>query len=334
MKKHKLLNLIRPALADGDATGGGGVTSTPAPATSEPGALPPNTHSVSVTPEGASITMTTPLSVSPTPAEPDPSPFLQGIPEAYKDKPYLKGVDSLEKLLQNYENAQSLIGKKTIGIPDEKATDEDWQAFYNKLRPEAPDAYEFEPLKLPEDKKLVEDYLNQTRKPELERDVKALFHKIGLTKQQAQTLYQEYNQLFMKHNEDLFDEEINAYKKLNDEFDQLAAKTFGPKMDVALEKGGQFIRDNLTPGMEKFLPFVGNEVAILFADVAQNVARKYVSEDSPVDTRSTSGTGADSIHSQILQLRGTKEYTDQFHPQHEATFNRVQELYQQLAKLR
>lgn len=92
------------------------------------------------------------------------------IPEEYQDKGWAKNISSLDDLYKSHDNAQTLIGKKTIGIPEDWENEEQVNDFYNKIRPENKDDYVF-----PEGTFEYEKYAD-------------LFHEVGLSKHQADKL--------------------------------------------------------------------------------------------------------------------------------------------------
>lgn len=88
------------------------------------------------------------------------------LPDAYKDKGWAKNIKSLEDLVKAHDNAQSLIGKKTIGVPEDWSDEKQREDFLSKVRPKSADEYALE------------------TKPE----IKDLCHKYGLSKYQAEGL--------------------------------------------------------------------------------------------------------------------------------------------------
>lgn len=103
----------------------------------------------------------------------------------------LRGNESLGKfkttgdLVKSYLNMEKLIGRKTIGLPDENSSEEDWGKFFDRLgRPESPDKYQIRRAEgIP---------------PELidEKGTKAFLavaHKAGLSQKQVAALFEEYD---------------------------------------------------------------------------------------------------------------------------------------------
>lgn len=79
-----------------------------------------------------------------TPAEFDGPEFLKGVDPELLSKANLKTVPDLNTLVKNYVHAQSVVGKDKIVLPDEHASDEDWQQVYKKLGLPEKDEYKLD----------------------------------------------------------------------------------------------------------------------------------------------------------------------------------------------
>jgi len=64
----------------------------------------------------------------------DPAPSYSH-PDAYKDKPYLKNLKSVDDVYKALDGAQELIGKKSIPFDYSKATPEEIEAHHTAIRP-------------------------------------------------------------------------------------------------------------------------------------------------------------------------------------------------------
>lgn len=95
----------------------------------------------------------------------------------------IKGKDWAEAgplLAKNYVHAQRLVGAKGVIVPGEKATPEEWNAYYKALgRPDKPEDYA---ITLPEG--VTEDRLDKTRIESWRKEL----HAQGLTKKQAEAV--------------------------------------------------------------------------------------------------------------------------------------------------
>ncbi len=97
------------------------------------------------------------------------------IPDLYKEEAWAKNIKSNEDAWNVLANAQKLIGKKTIGLPDWKDAQQ-VNEYLSKVRPEKPDSYKFPDSVAPEQK---EKY-------------SGLLHKAGLSEYQAEMIINEY----------------------------------------------------------------------------------------------------------------------------------------------
>lgn len=78
------------------------------------------------------------VQTAPLGAEAQPAPANDfSIPQEYADRGWSSKIKSTDDLFKAYDNAQSLIGKKSVA-PAEDAPQEEWDAYYSALRPESP----------------------------------------------------------------------------------------------------------------------------------------------------------------------------------------------------
>lgn len=294
-------------------------------------------------PEGGAPASTDPAPppVDPTPAAVDPAPtppavdFPAIVPEAYRDKPYMQNIKSIDSLFQQLDNAQSLIGKKTIGVPEATATPEEWDSFFSKIRPENPDGYELKTVELPEDKANLQQYFDKVRTPEYEKDLKQLFHKAGLTAKQAEILTSEYDQLILKHDTSLT-EMAEAMAAKDKAFDELTTKAFGDQKDSALLRTKSAIKEFANDALADKLEQMDGDTLAAFAIVVDGLIQKYGKEDSYF-TSNPVGSGGSlnpaALRSEAVKLQQDPRYTNPFHPEHSAVKERILSLYSKANQL-
>lgn len=110
--------------------------------------------------------------------------FITTLPEEFRKEPSLQSFKDVASLAKSYVEAQKLIGAKRIALPGEKASDVEWEAFYNQIgRPDTFDKYEVP------DVKMEEGLAPDAKKLEA---VKQHFHKLGLTTKQARGVMEYY----------------------------------------------------------------------------------------------------------------------------------------------
>jgi len=102
--------------------------------------------------------------------------WKESLPEDLKNDPSLLTVKDVPGLAKSYIHAQKMIGADKIALPGKNASEEEWDAVYNRLgKPEEAKAYEedFGDLPIPE---------------ENVKNFKDAAHKLGLNQTQFKGL--------------------------------------------------------------------------------------------------------------------------------------------------
>jgi hypothetical protein len=191
------------------------------------------------------------------------------LPEDLRGASVLANVPDVQTLVKNYVNAESLIGKKRVPIPDKNWGDKEYEEFHTAIgRPATPDKYAEPDLKFEEgfavDKERLEKYKMQ-------------FHKLGLTERQAKGLMEAYlsdeNDRFKSTKTGAFDERSKAEEAMKKEF----GDKYQQKVDMAIAAVKKFDTD--TGEFSKFLneTKLGNHPALV--KVFSKIAEKF-GEDS------------------------------------------------------
>lgn len=103
--------------------------------------------------------------------------WLDTLPDDIKGDPSLAVFKDVSGLAKSFVNAQKMIGADKVIIPNEKSSEEEWNAFYQKMgRPESPDKYE---IKAPN---------GQDLNPEIAKGFKEVAHQLGLSPKQVAKL--------------------------------------------------------------------------------------------------------------------------------------------------
>lgn len=216
------------------------------------------------------------------------------IPDEYKEKSYLKGIDNYDEVFKMLDNSQSLIGKKQIGVlpPKENATQEELDNFYKEIgRPETPDNYEFEKIDLP-------DGLN--RDEEFEKSIKQQMYDIGLTKKQAENLAKWYDTNML--------EKTKKFKEQRDiDFDNLSNNIFGNDKDKVMNDAGKLIQDNIPNEFKDKLDSLDNNSLIIMAGILKNIQKKYINEDKMPNVSMTPQTNKGEFD---IRAENRKIYAD------------------------
>lgn len=171
-----------------------------------------------------------------------------------------KGWDEPQKAVNAYQNLEKMLGNRNnlLSVPEEGDTDA-WGELYTKLgRPEAADKYEFQ---APEGMEIDND---------LENWFKENAFEAGLSGQQAQNLYNSWNEMQVKMYEQS-QADINA--QANIEMDQLKrewGQAFDEKNDIASKTGAKFgVNEQEVDALKEVLG--AGRTLKLFADIGEGL---------------------------------------------------------------
>jgi len=242
--------------------------------------------------------------------------FQSLIPESYKEEKSLQNFSNMDDFVKSYLHSQKLVGADKIPVPNKLATDEDWNAVYERLgRPETPDGYKYE---LPKETKLEEKTLKAFSEEA---------HKLGLLPKQAQGIINYYNSIAEQSEQNALVNEEAAKAEAEVEL----RKEYGPAYDLKIAQarnlatntfGADFLRNTkLADGS-----VLGNhpQVVRAFADLASKI-----SEDGIVQGEATSAMTVKEIDSEIESLtQPGSAYWDKTHVNHRKAVGEVQRLYE------
>lgn len=182
------------------------------------------------------------------------------VPEAYQDAGWVKNIKSYDDLWKMNASAQALVGKKTIGVPTDDASDAEINEFYGKIRPQSADEYE-----LDEDDS---------------KDFAQLFYDNGLSKRQVSALTKGIQEIYEKQNEQLFSQE-GYDAEMTARFGENALKTKQSVVD--------FIKREASDEDKAALEGLPNNVIGVVYSLINKVQTRYAVKDSDVGI-SGSGT--------------------------------------------
>lgn len=187
------------------------------------------------------------------------------IPDEYKEKGWTKNIKSYDDLWKMNDSAQALIGKKTIGIPTEESSDQEWSDYYAKLRPQNATDYNVE---LEEgDKELFEK----------------LFYDNGINTRQAKALVDGYKQsIAMVENE----------LKSEAGYQQELSNRFGNEAQNISKNVIDFISREASQEDKAALNAMPNNVLGIVFSLVNKVQQRYAVKDT--DTGITGRAGSDN----------------------------------------
>ena len=265
----------------------------------------------------ASATATIPSLSTPSEGSTDTPAFA--VPEQYAGKTWAQNVKSLEDVYSQFDNQQSLLGKKNIPGPD--ATDEEIKVFHDQLRPETADKYE---LVLPEG---VEAEINQ----EEQNVYKQLFHDIGLTPKQANALFQGHIKLETEKAGKLAEgqptpEEAETAKDA--EFDKLVKEKLGDKADEAIKITMKHALEHSEETKAAIAALPPEQMAAV-VDLVHALNGKIAStaeEGAPQSGDAGTTQSIDEKVKEANRLRMSPEIKDPFHPENVSMRTKLKEL--------
>jgi len=238
------------------------------------------------------------------------------VPEAYRDKPYMKGINSEESLYKAFDGAQSLIGKQKITFPTNETSDEDRLAFNLAAgMPEKAEDYVFE-----------REQGTETD-TEYENKVKQLFHNSGLSGKSATKLQVGFEKLINEL-------QVAEKTRLDTEFNELSSKTFGDNSDSILAEAKNIIKENIPDGFADHFTNLDNQALVTMAAVVDKIKTRYIDEDSINDRGANIGaSGVDDLRKKGRDLLNHPARSDAFHPDHKRINEEIKENYAMIGKM-
>ncbi len=222
----------------------------------------------------------------------------------------LENIKDINALAKSYIHAQKMVGSDKIPVPNKYATEDDWNAVYEKLgRPKTADGYKFD---LPQDKQVDEVSL---------KEFSSQAHKLGLLPGQAQGMVKFYNEITAKSLQDADSKALAARETSTKELKQEWGQAFDQKVlqaaTLAKSVGATELLDtNLEDGTK-----LGDHPVMIkaFAELANKMG-----EDSIVQASGPTYLTPNQIEKQIGELTQTgSAYWDKNHMNHQAAVQEV-----------
>ena len=190
--------------------------------------------------------------------------FKESIPEAFRDKPYMQDVNSMESLVTKLDGAEVLIGKTgRVIIPGENATEEERSSFFRSIgRPETPDKYE-SPF--------------EKESPVFEK-MRDSFFKNGMTTAQAKNVMRDADAII----QEATSQQQTDIATQDTEFSTMMGSMFGDRKDAAIKNANNMINKFAPESVRSHLNDLGNKELLLLTSVLDKVHQKYLKEDNSV----------------------------------------------------
>ena len=238
------------------------------------------------------------------------------LPEDIRADKSLENIKDIEGLAKSYVYAQKMVGSDKIPVPNKYATEDDWNAVYEKLgRPKDATGYKYE---LGDNVNINQDAL---------KNFSDQAHKLGLLPTQANGIVKFYNNMAAQQQQDLDTTSENARQEsetsLKKEWGQAYKQQTIKAANIATQVfDDEFLDKNLADGTK-----IGDHPAFIkaFATLADKMGEDNITQASGPAYQTPS-----QIEKEIGELTKTgSSYWDKRHPNHELAVNEVLNLRKQ-----
>lgn len=250
------------------------------------------------------------------------------VPEAYSGKPWVEKIKSPDDLWRTLDGAQSSLGRRPAGIPQDDAPAEEWEKFYSSVRPDSPQKYA-----LPD----VEGVPEGVDVSGYKAIAAEIAHKVGLTQKQASDLWREYISTEIKAADKHKASAAEQQKALDAEFEALAKEHLGDVGEAAKLTRSQverYVPEGLRPMMDqivdnpKLLTFVASMAKGMNSEIAK-LRKEYGVEGDPIKGGGAADTGGEDINAvrqKLAALRVSTAAKDPFSPEYKQTLEEIRNL--------
>lgn len=201
------------------------------------------------------------------------------VPEDYREE--FRNDEGLSKYTSQDAFIKAVLDDRkangeAVKLPGVEATDEEWAQVYNKLgRPETPEGYELSKT-LPEGLDFNEDFYNEFLQN---------IHTAGLSKKQANKLYDWYNTKCAELNKDISAKIEASYKKSVDDAVVALKKEWGTDYQKNLDSAVAMANKFLSPATKQYLNAskLGNNPLLIkdFYNLSKQVSGAQMRGDGP-----------------------------------------------------
>lgn len=259
--------------------------------------------------------------------------FKSRIPEAYRDKPYFANIQNEDELFKQFDGLQSKLGQRPGGIPDDAASDEDWNKYKESVRPKSVDDYDFKPLDLGEEGKEVADYINSFRDDASMKELKGIMHESGIPKRQAEELIGKLEKWQVSKFGDTFKTVAASKAEMEQSFTKMLGDTFGGDKDKALKYGAEYIQKHIPENLKQYLGGLPNEALMMFAAAGLNEKKMYGTEDTISQSAALPGATEGELRAKMQEIFSSPRHKKS-HPEYEQAQKELKELSAGIAALR
>lgn len=199
-----------------------------------------------------------------TPKETTETPSF-AIPDKYKEAGWTQGLDSQDKVWDKLANAQKVIGKKGILVPDSFDDPDVNKGFYKQIgMPEDHKDYEFAEIEgLSRDEAQAESF-------------KKMMHEAGLNKHQAKSLQQNFDKFILE-------QQSTKVERDDEKFQTMLTEKFGDESSKVFNNTQLLFKGKLSEETLGAMESMTNEQLMAVTEIGKvfmNERGKYMSEDN------------------------------------------------------
>jgi len=241
--------------------------------------------------------------------------WKQGIPEDIRADKSLESIKDIGSLAKSYIHSQRLVGSDRIPVPNKHATDEDWNAVYEKLgRPKTPGEYKYD---IPENTNVDTASLN---------NFSDQAHKLGLLPTQANGMVKFYNEMVSQSIKDADTKALVSRENSTKELKQEWGQAYDSKLSKAGTLAKSIVDKKLLAAPMADGTMLGDHPLMIraFAMLSDKMG-----EDNIVQASGPAYLTPSQIDKQIGELQQPgSAYWEKRHPNHDAAVQEVQTLLQ------
>lgn len=243
--------------------------------------------------------------------------WKDSLPEDLRNDPGLAPINDISSLAKSFVNAQKMIGKDKVILPDQHASEEDWTRFFQKVGlPETLDKYN---VNLPKDTKYVD--------PETLNELKPLALKLGVLPKQLEGILGWYEQ----HSGKLMGQtEEQAFQQRAQKVEGLK-KEWGEAFETKLSWVNRLLDENNIEGLDELRndPNIGTNPAFIkfLAKVGEGLYKEDTIKGAGDNARFVLTPGEATERIGAIQGNPDHPYHNSNHANHDAAVKEMEGLF-------
>lgn len=249
--------------------------------------------------------------------------WRSGLDEGLRMDPSLADIKDVNSLAKSYVHAQRMVGRDKISIPQEGATEEDWNNFYNRLG--RPEKYEIntDDIKYPENFPINENIEN------LKDSLFDLYHKTGLTNAQANAMHNGLMQQLINDFEEA--EGVNAAQRetWKNELHKDFGRAYDQQVELAQRAAREFGGDEVINWLEQSGMGDNPMLVKMFAKIGSKISESTANTGAGINSFALT---PDAARQEIARLQRDpvfmKQYSSTEMDGHREAIEKMQSLFE------